>query len=71
MVLVLGQGPIGLMFTMLLRRHGRTVVATDTMPERRALVASVWAPRSRLGSAGDGRRPQNEGVDRRDAARIW
>jgi len=34
---VLGQGPIGLMFTSLLRRVGARVVATDTMPSRIAL----------------------------------
>ena len=35
--LVLGQGPIGLLFTMLLRRAGAHVVASDTIPSRRAL----------------------------------
>jgi L-iditol 2-dehydrogenase len=34
---VLGQGPIGLMFTMLVRRAGARVVATDAMPQRREL----------------------------------
>ena len=33
-VLVLGQGPIGLMFTMLVKRLGAKVAATDAMPER-------------------------------------
>ena len=47
---VIGQGPIGLIFTMLLRRAGATIVATDTIPARLelsrqcgALVA--WDPR--------------------------
>jgi L-iditol 2-dehydrogenase len=48
-VLVVGQGPIGLMFTMLLRRAGATVVTTDTMAPRRELsrncgAAYVWDP---------------------------
>lgn len=48
-VLVLGQGPIGLMFTMLAHRTGAKVVATDTMPTRIALgrkfgALEVWNP---------------------------
>ena len=35
--LILGQGPIGLLFTMLLRRAGAHVVTSDTIPSRRAL----------------------------------
>ncbi len=35
--LVLGQGPIGLLFTMLVRRTGAHVVATETIPSRREL----------------------------------
>ena len=42
-VLVQGQGPIGLIFTMLIRRIGARVVATDTIPERRALARSLGA----------------------------
>jgi L-iditol 2-dehydrogenase len=33
-VLVMGQGPIGLMFTMLVNRAGARIAATDAMPER-------------------------------------
>jgi L-iditol 2-dehydrogenase len=49
-VAVLGQGPIGLMFTMLVRRTGARVAATDTMPERLAVAARsgaefAWDPR--------------------------
>jgi L-iditol 2-dehydrogenase len=33
-VAILGQGPIGLMFTMLVRRSGARIVATDTIPRR-------------------------------------
>lgn len=36
-VVVLGQGPIGLLFTMLVARSGATMLATDTMPFRREL----------------------------------
>ncbi|HYO83607.1 MAG TPA: alcohol dehydrogenase catalytic domain-containing protein [Bryobacteraceae bacterium] len=47
--IVLGQGPIGLMFTMLVQRTGATVTATDGMAERRALAREfgaleVWDP---------------------------
>lgn len=42
-VLVQGQGPIGLIFTMLLKRLGCTVVATDAMPERLALSTRLGA----------------------------
>ena len=49
-VLILGQGPIGLLFTMLVRRSGARVVATDTIPERLALARrsgamEAWNPR--------------------------
>src|SRR5579872_475294 len=49
-VVILGQGPIGLLFTMLVKRSGATMVATDTMPYRRELAcrfgaASVLDPR--------------------------
>ena len=36
-VAILGQGPIGLMFTMLVRRTGARILATDTMDARREL----------------------------------
>ncbi len=49
-VLVLGQGPIGLMFTMLCRRTGARVSATDTIPERLDVARTcgaefAWNPR--------------------------
>jgi L-iditol 2-dehydrogenase len=49
-VVVMGQGPIGLMFTMLTRRSGATVAATDTIAERREIAARcgaqlTWDPR--------------------------
>jgi L-iditol 2-dehydrogenase len=40
---VLGQGPIGLMFTMLVKRTGCRVAATDMMLERRSTSARVGA----------------------------
>jgi L-iditol 2-dehydrogenase len=50
LALVLGQGPIGLLFTMLLRRAGTTVVATDTIgwrldQSRDCGAAYAWDPR--------------------------
>ena len=36
-VAVLGQGPIGLIFTMLVKRTGARVLSTDTIPYRRGL----------------------------------
>ena len=50
-VLILGQGPIGLMFTMLVKRSGARVVVTDTIVERLAIAARcgaelAWDPRA-------------------------
>ena len=42
-VLIQGQGPIGLTFTSLVARTGATVVATDTIPERLALSRDFGA----------------------------
>ncbi len=42
-VVILGQGPIGLMFTMLVQRFGSTIVSTDTMPYRRELSLKFGA----------------------------
>jgi len=49
-VAVLGQGPIGLMFTMLVKRSGARTAATDTIPERLLLAERcgaefAWDPR--------------------------
>ncbi|MCL5744819.1 MAG: zinc-dependent dehydrogenase [Acidobacteria bacterium] len=51
LVAILGQGPIGLMFTMLARRAGATVVATDMIARRRDLslrlgATAAWEPRA-------------------------
>jgi L-iditol 2-dehydrogenase len=43
LVLILGQGPIGLLFTMLVKRTGATMVATDAMPFRRELAERFGA----------------------------
>ncbi|MGP8244857.1 MAG: alcohol dehydrogenase catalytic domain-containing protein [Bryobacteraceae bacterium] len=50
-VVVLGQGPIGLMFTMLMKRAGARVAATDTIPDRLEVAARcgaefTWNPRA-------------------------
>jgi len=50
LAVVIGQGPIGLLFTMLLRRTGATIVATDTIAVRRELARrcgalEAWDPR--------------------------
>ncbi len=49
-VAVLGQGPIGLLFTMMLRKWKTVTVATDTIGHRRELARrfgaeSAWDPR--------------------------
>jgi L-iditol 2-dehydrogenase len=50
-VVVLGQGPIGLIFTMLVKRTGARVAATDTIGERLRVAARcgaefTWDPRA-------------------------
>ena len=42
-VVVMGQGPIGLKFTMLLKNVGAQVLATDLSPARRALALELGA----------------------------
>lgn len=44
--LVTGQGPIGLLFTMLLADRGARVISTDTIPSRLALSLECGAERS-------------------------
>jgi L-iditol 2-dehydrogenase len=49
-VVILGQGPIGLLFTMLVKRSGASMIATDAMPHRRELslrfgAAGAFDPR--------------------------
>ena len=63
-VAILGQGPIGLIFTMLVKRSGATILATDTILFRRGLAqlygAEAFDPRvdgfvEAVRSASDGR----------------
>ena len=42
-VVILGQGPIGLLFTMLVKRSGAAILATDAMPHRRDLASRFGA----------------------------
>jgi L-iditol 2-dehydrogenase len=42
-VVILGQGPIGMLFTMLVKRSGATMVATDTMAFRREMALRFGA----------------------------
>ncbi len=42
-VVILGQGPIGLLFTMLVKRTGATILATDTMPYRKEMAQRFGA----------------------------
>lgn len=64
-VLILGQGPIGLVFTMLVARTGAKILTTDTIGFRRRLseefgAEASWDPRGfdirpRVAAATDGR----------------
>jgi L-iditol 2-dehydrogenase len=45
-VLIQGQGPIGLLFTMLMKHRGIRAVTTDTLPYRRALSVELGAEAS-------------------------
>ena len=55
----MGQGPIGLMFTMLVKRTGARVASTDTIAERRANCDAVRG-RIHLGSARHGGRERGK-----------
>jgi L-iditol 2-dehydrogenase len=62
-VAILGQGPIGLVFTMLVRPRVSSVISSDTIPYRRELSrqfgAEAFDPRST--SANNGQGQQNGG----------
>jgi L-iditol 2-dehydrogenase len=67
-VVVMGQGPIGLMFTMLVKRTGARTAATDTIPERRAVSSRcgaepVWDPRGTDVAAEIKRLTEGRGAD--------
>jgi L-iditol 2-dehydrogenase len=51
-VLVVGQGPIGLLLTQICRREGADVIASDTLADRRELSARLGAG-AVLDAAGD------------------
>ena len=55
-VVILGQGPIGLIFTMLAKRTGARVAATDIVPYRRELSARFGAIAADPRDAGFGAR---------------
>jgi len=66
--LVIGQGPIGLLFTMLLRRSGAAIAATDTIAARRVLsrqcgALEAWDPRETDVAAGIRRLTEGRGAD--------
>ena len=56
-ILVAGQGPIGLMFTRLLQLRGMKVLATDLMPSRLQLAKKFGARWILLGRDGSASRP--------------
>jgi L-iditol 2-dehydrogenase len=65
---VIGQGPIGLLFTMLLRRTGATIVTTDTIATRRELslrcgALEAWDPRQTSVEADVRRLTDQRGAD--------
>jgi L-iditol 2-dehydrogenase len=67
-VLVMGQGPIGLIFTMLVNRAGARVAATDTMAERletagRCGAEFAWNPLQRDVTAEVKRLTEGRGAD--------
>jgi L-iditol 2-dehydrogenase len=67
-VVVLGQGPIGLMFTMLVKRTGATLAATDTIGSRLELAKRcgagfAWNPATLDVAAEVKRLTQGRGAD--------
>jgi len=67
-VVVMGQGPIGLMFTMLAHRAGARVAATDTIAERIELAGRcgaefAWDPRQVNLTAEVKKRTEGRGAD--------
>ena len=67
-VAILGQGPIGLMFTMLVHRSGARIAATDAIPERLAVSARcgadfAWNPRQTDAAAEIKKLTQGRGAD--------
>src|SRR3954464_9475301 len=65
---VMGQGPIGLMFTMLVKRTGARVASTDTIAERREIAGRcgaefVWDPRTTPVAAEARKHTEGRGAD--------
>jgi L-iditol 2-dehydrogenase len=66
-VLVAGQGPVGLMFTRLLQLWGARVLATDLFPERLRLArrfGATWTLRARESSGIPGLKPASSRLQR-------
>jgi L-iditol 2-dehydrogenase len=68
LAVVMGQGPIGLIFTMLLKHKGIRTLATDTMPERRRMSEHFGAekcldPRTEDVTAACGALTEGRGAD--------
>ena len=68
-VLVIGQGPIGILLAALAQRTGATVLTSDLYPERHAVAAQFGLDASDrcAGRCGGG----GEGGDRGPRARMW
>ena len=67
-VAILGQGPIGLMFTMLVRRTGARILASDAITRRRELALrfgaeAAWDPHAADVPAEVHRRSESRGAD--------
>ncbi len=67
-VVVMGQGPIGLIFTMILAKRGVQVIATDTIPRRLELArlsgaAEAFDPRERSAAEAAKERTDGRGAD--------
>ena len=65
---VMGQGPIGMLFTMILKQRGLRTVTTDTMKQRRALSLEFgaehsWDPRTTDVASEVGRMTGGRGAD--------
>src|SRR6185312_2314719 len=70
-VLVQGQGPIGLIFTMLLKLKGCTIVTTDTIPSRLELSKRCGATFARDPRADDVAGKLGELTDGRGADMVF
>jgi L-iditol 2-dehydrogenase len=67
LAVVLGQGPIGLIFTMLLKRLGAQVIVTDPSPHRRAKALAFGATAALDPLAEDLAAPARAGTEGRGA----